>query len=244
MFSWFRRKKIILEPVDFSSLKTDIHSHLIPGIDDGAQNLESSVEIIKKLMSLGYSRFITTPHIMNDLYRNTPEIILDGLKKLRAELTRLKIDVQIEAAAEYFVDYDFESKIGKEDFLTFGDKYMLIEFSFLEKPQNIDEIIFKLQLEGYKVVLAHPARYLYLNLDDYKSFVNRGVYLQLNLLSLLGYYSKEVKVNANLLIKNKMVSFIGSDCHNIRHASLYRKCQTEEMWHFLLESKTLLNSNF
>ena len=110
MFSWFRRKKIILEPVDFSSLKTDIHSHLIPGIDDGAQNLESSVEIIKKLMSLGYSRFITTPHIMNDLYRNTPEIILDGLKKLRAELTRLKIDVQIEVAAEYFVDYDFESK--------------------------------------------------------------------------------------------------------------------------------------
>ena len=181
---------------------------------------------------------------MSDLYRNTPEIILGGLNKLRAELSRLKIDVKIEAAAEYFVDYEFENKIGKEKFLTFGDNYILIEFSFLEKPQNIDEIIFKLQLEGYKVVLAHPARYLYLNLEDYKSFTNRGVYLQLNLLSLLGYYSQEVKANANILIKNKMVSFIGTDCHNVRHATLYKKCQTEKMWHFLIESKTLLNSKF
>ena len=159
MFSWFSRKKKKLDPVDFSSLRTDIHSHLIPGIDDGAPDLETSIEIIKKLMTLGYSNFITTPHIMSDLYRNTPEIILGGLKKLRAELSRLKIDVKIEAAAEYFVDYEFENKIGKEKFLTFGDNYILIEFSFLEKPQNIDEIIFKLQLEGYKVVLAHPARY-------------------------------------------------------------------------------------
>jgi tyrosine-protein phosphatase YwqE len=244
MFSWFSRKKKKLDPVDFSSLRTDIHSHLIPGIDDGAPDLETSIEIIKKLMTLGYSNFITTPHIMSDLYRNTPEIILGSLKKLRAELSRLKIDVKIEAAAEYFVDYEFENKIGKEKFLTFGDNYILIEFSFLEKPQNIDEIIFKLQLEGYKVVLAHPARYLYLNLEDYKSFTNRGVYLQLNLLSLLGYYSQEVKANANILIKNKMVSFIGTDCHNVRHATLYKKCQTEKMWHFLIESKTLLNSKF
>jgi tyrosine-protein phosphatase YwqE len=244
MFSWFSRKKKKLDPVDFSSLRTDIHSHLIPGIDDGAPDLETSIEIIKKLMTLGYSNFITTPHIMSDLYRNTPEIILGGLKKLRSELSRLKIDVKIEAAAEYFVDYEFENKIGKEKFLTFGDNYILIEFSFLEKPQNIDEIIFKLQLEGYKVVLAHPARYLYLNLEDYKSFTNRGVYLQLNLLSLLGYYSQEVKANANILIKNKMVSFIGTDCHNVRHTTLYKKCQTEKMWHFLIESKTLLNSKF
>ena len=111
MFSWFSRKKKKLDPVDFSSLRTDIHSHLIPGIDDGAPDLETSIEIIKKLMTLGYSNFITTPHIMSDLYRNTPEIILGGLKKLRAELSRLKIDVKIEAAAEYFVDYEFENKI-------------------------------------------------------------------------------------------------------------------------------------
>ena len=201
MFSWFRKNKIVFNPIDFSILKTDVHSHLIPGIDDGSPNLETSIEIIKKLISLGYSSFITTPHVMSDLYRNNPEIILSGLKKLRSELSRLKIDVRVEAAAEYFVDYDFENKIGNEKFLTFGDDYILIEFSFLEKPHNVDEIIFKLQLEGYKVVLAHPARYLYLNLDDYKSFVNRGVYLQLNLLSLLGYYSKEVKKMHKFLLK-------------------------------------------
>jgi protein-tyrosine phosphatase len=244
MFSWFKKKKVVLDPIDFSCLKTDIHSHLIPGIDDGAPDLQTSILLIKKMMTLGYSNFITTPHIMSDLYNNTPEIILNGLEKLKQELKKQKIDVVIQASAEYYVDYEFMQKIGKEKFMTFGDNYILIEFAFLEKPQHVDEIIFKLQLEGYKVVLAHPSRYLYLDEKDYKSFFDRGVLLQLNLLSMLGYYSPEVKKNASFLIKNNMISFVGSDCHNINHANLYVRCQSEYLWHELISSNTLKNSKF
>ena len=138
MLKWFlRNKKEKLEPRDFSILKTDIHSHLIPGIDDGPSDIETSVLLIKKLKNLGYSKLITTPHVMSDVYQNSSQIILHGLSELRKELSSRSIDIDISAAAEYYVDFNFEQRIGKEDFLTFGDNYILIEFSFSQQPTNI-----------------------------------------------------------------------------------------------------------
>ena len=243
MFNWFRKKGSKLQPIGFSNIGTDIHSHLIPGIDDGAKNLEDSVSLIKSFKGLGFNKIITTPHIMSDLYQNTPSIIYKGLETLKKELIRQDIDIDISAAAEYYVDYDFEQKIGKEEFLFFGEKYILIEFSFLEAPRNMYDIIFKLQLEGYIVVLAHPARYQYFSLDDYNALIERGVLFQLNLLSLIGYYSMEIKINAELLIKHQFVSFVGTDCHNLNQAKLYHKCETISSWHQLIESDKLLNSS-
>tara|TARA_Y100000746_G_scaffold61021_1_gene49629 strand:+ start:277 stop:1011 length:735 start_codon:yes stop_codon:yes gene_type:complete len=242
MLKWFRKSSQILEPIDFSVIGVDLHSHLIPGIDDGAKDLVDSVTIIKELINQGFSKIITTPHIMSDLYKNTPETIHSGLEILKRRLANDNIEIDISAAAEYYVDYDFEQRIGNEKFLTFGEKYILIEFSFLESPRNMYDIIFKLQLEGYVVVLAHPARYQYFDLKDYESLINRGVLFQLNLLSLIGYYSNQVKANAKLLIDNKFVSFVGTDCHNLNHARLYPKCMISKSWHELVNSGVLLNS--
>ena len=242
MLRWFKKSSQILEPIDFSVVGVDLHSHLIPGIDDGAKDLDDSVTIIKELINQGFSKIITTPHIMSDLYKNTPETIHSGLEILKRRLANDNIEIDISAAAEYYVDYDFEQRIGNENFLTFGEKYLLIEFSFLEAPRNMYDIIFKLQLEGYVVVLAHPARYQYFDLKDYESLINRGGLFQLNLLSLIGYYSNQVKTNAKLLIDNKFVSFVGTDCHNLNHARLYPKCMISKSWHELVNSGTLINS--
>ena len=242
MLRWFKKSSQILEPIDFSVIGVDLHSHLIPGIDDGAKDLDDSVTIIKELINQGFSKIITTPHIISDLYKNTPEIIHSGLEILKRRLVNDNIEIDISAAAEYYVDYDFEQRIGNEKFLTFGENYILIEFSFLESPRNMHDIIFKLQLEGYVVVLAHPARYQYFDLKDYESLINRGVLFQLNLLSLIGYYSNQVKANAKLLIDNKFVSFVGTDCHNLNHARLYPKCMISKSWHELVNSGALLNS--
>lgn len=244
MLKWFSKKKIKLEldPLDFSVLKTDIHSHFIPGIDDGSPDMETTISLIKEMLGLGFKKVITTPHVMSDFYKNSSDIILKGLTDIRSELKVQNINMEIEAAAEYYIDYDFEQKIGKEKFLTFGDNYILVELSFMEAPKNLFDVIFKLQLEGYKVVLAHPERYAFFIMDDYEELVNRGVLLQINWLSIIGYYSPQIEQKTKDLISADIVSFIGSDCHNMNHAELYKKCQTKKAWHDLNNSSKLLNN--
>ena len=243
MLKWFSKKKEKdCAPLDFSVLQTDIHSHLIPGIDDGSPDLETSISLIKKMQELGYKKVITSPHVMSDFYKNTAAIILSGLADVRAELQAQAISIEIDAVAEYYIDFDFEQKIGKEKFLTFGNNYILVELSFMQAPQNLFDIIFKLQMEGYKVVLAHPERYAYYVKKDYEELVARGVLLQINLLSLIGYYSPKVQQKTKSLITESQVSFVGTDCHNMNHAALYEKCQTQKDWHDLVNSGKLLNS--
>ncbi len=243
MLKWFsKKKKQVLEPIDFSILKTDIHSHFIPGIDDGAPDMETSISLIKKMHELGFSKVITSPHVMSDFYQNSNETILSGLADIRTELKLQNINMEIDAVAEYYIDFDFEQKIGKENFLTFGDNYILVELSFMEAPKNLFDIIFKLQLEGYKVVLAHPERYGYYTAKDYDELAARGVLLQINLLSLIGHYSPQIMKKTEALIAKNQVSFVGTDCHNMHHAELYEKCQTQKAWHNLVNSGKLLNS--
>ena len=242
MLNWFsNKKKEKLHSIDFSVIKTDMHSHLIPGIDDGAPDLSSSIILIKELVSLGFKKIITTPHIMSDIYRNSSENISNGLQELKKEIQKQEIQVEIEAAAEYYVDFEFEQKIKNRKFLTFGDNFILIELSFSQAPHNLFEIIFKLQLEGYKVILAHPERYGFYNKKNYEELINRGVLFQINLLSLIGYYSTQIQSKAEELIANNQVSFVGSDCHNMRHAQLYIECQNKKSWHDLVNSGKLLN---
>ena len=242
MLGWFSKKKEELAPLDFSVLKTDIHSHFIPGIDDGSPDMETTVNLILEMQKLGFEKVITSPHVMSDFYKNSSEIILKGLDSVRAELKGQNINMEIDAAAEYYLDYNFEQKIGLEKFLTFGINYLLVELSFVEAPKSFFDIIFKLQLEGYKVVLAHPERYHYFQMKDYEELVSRGVLLQINCLALVDYYSIEIRRKAEALIAQNMVSFLGTDCHNMQHAELYKGCQTKKAWHDLYNSGKLLNS--
>jgi len=242
MFSFFRKKEKQLESIGFDSLNCDIHSHFIAGIDDGSPDLKTSVELVKKMKSLGFKKIITTPHVMHDFYRNTPEIILSGLEDLKNELKAQSIEIDISAAAEYYVDFYFESKLNADEaFLTFGDKHILIETSFVSEPPNFSESIFKLQLKGYKVILAHPERYSFMSIDDLKKYKSRSVELQLNLLSLLGYYGSECRRKAEQMIESNMVDYVGTDCHNLNQSTLYHKCATNKYWHKLINSGTLKN---
>ncbi len=215
---------------DFTSIGTDMHSHLIPGIDDGAKTLEDSIELIRFLHAKGYSKIITTPHIMSDYFRNTPEIILSGLEEVRAAVKENNIPVTIDAAAEYYIDDGFIRKLEEEKLLTLGDNYLLMEVSYINPPENIKEVFFRAQILGYKPILAHPERYpfWYRNLDEYKHFYDMGVVLQLNLNSLCGYYGPEAKKIGEKLIDMQIIGAIGSDMHHIKHAMALDKVTREK----------------
>ncbi|MEX1187860.1 MAG: CpsB/CapC family capsule biosynthesis tyrosine phosphatase [Bacteroidia bacterium] len=233
-----------LPEADLSVLHTDVHSHLIPGIDDGSSSIEDSINLIRGLQELGYKRLITTPHVMSDFYRNTPEMILGGLEDVRNAMKAEGIDMEISAAAEYYCDHDFELKIGKEDLLTFGDKYLLFELSYLNPSDNFDTVSFKLQLEGYKPVLAHPERYpyWYQSFDKYQEIRDKGVLLQVNIASIAGHYGTVAKRIAERLIDNEMVDLLGSDMHKVSHIDVYKKALKEPALHKLLNSGKLINA--
>ena len=198
---------------------TDLHSHLLPGIDDGVQSLEESIDVIQGFINLGFKKLITTPHIMHDFYKNDADIIMTKLTEVRNALKDASLEIELEAAAEYYLDEYFLASINSDKkLLTFGENYVLFELSFMTKPLIIKEAIFSMQTKGYKPVLAHAERYLYYhdNIKHLQELSDNGVLLQLNLLSLLGYYSKPVKKMAGKLLQQNMISFIGSDCHNAK----------------------------
>lgn len=224
---------------------TDLHSHLLPGIDDGVQSIQESLDVIKGFKNLGYKKLITTPHIMYDFYKNDADIIQTKLKEVQLAIKEESIGIEIEAAAEYYLDEYFLELINSDvKLLTFGNNYVLFELSFMSKPMILKEAIFNLQTKGYKPVLAHAERYLYYhkNINELTELYDTGVLLQLNLLSLSGFYSKEVKKMASKLIDSNMISFIGSDCHNANQLSfLAGTLNSPDM--NSLQALNLLNNN-
>lgn len=228
MFSPGREKSV--ETLDFSAIAADMHSHLIPGIDDGAKTMEDSIALIRHLQTAGFSRLITTPHIMSDYFRNTPETIKEGLALVRKAVKEENIPVQIDAAAEYYIDDGFIRRLEEERLMTFGDNYLLVEISYMNPPDNLKEIFFRCQVLGYKPILAHPERYPYWynNFDEYRSIRDMGVYLQLNLNSLSGYYGPDAKRTAEKLIDNTMIDLVGTDMHHQKHAQALQKCLSEK----------------
>lgn len=221
-----------------------MHSHFIPGIDDGAQTMDDSVALIREFHKLGYKKVITTPHILSDGYKNNPQIILSGLEKVRVALKNENIPMQMEAAAEYYLDFDFERKLEQEKLLTFGNKYLLFEVSYVNSPDNLESVIFKLLTAGYKPVLAHPERYPFWmgNSEKYEKLKAKGILFQLNINSLAGYYGNDSKKTAELLIEKNMIDFLGSDCHKLRHVEVMREAVYQKAIHKLIESGKLLNS--
>jgi len=221
---------------DLSKLKVDVHSHLIPGIDDGAATLDHSIGMIMAFADLGYQRLVTTPHVMLEGYVNTPEIILSGLGKVRQAIQELKIPIEIDAAAEYYFDAGLIEKIENKKLLTFGGNHVLFEFSFHQEPHFIDELIFAFKTHGYLPVLAHFERYGYYNsLEKAKELREKGVKIQLNLNSLSGHYGPQVQKQAEQMVKQKIVDLAGSDCHRIEHLQILKKNLSKPMYHQLLD---------
>ncbi|MCE2772039.1 MAG: capsular biosynthesis protein [Bacteroidetes bacterium] len=228
---------------ELSVLQVDVHSHFIPGIDDGAKTLEDSLTLIKAMSDFGYRKVITTPHVMSDFFRNSPETILGGLDPVRAALNEQGYSIEIDAAAEYYYDYELESKIGKEPLLTFGERYLLFEVSYVNAPDNLDQLIFNLQSNGYQPVLAHPERYpfWFRDFSVFEKLKDKGVLFQLNINSLTGHYSPATKKVAEQMIDKNYYEFLGSDCHHYGHIELMKKVRQEKYLGKLLSSGILRN---
>lgn len=238
-----RFKKKVLPPFDLALIGVDMHSHLIPAIDDGSKSMEQTLVMLAKFESMGFRKVITTPHIISDTYKNTPEIILSGLNAVREAATNLGLTIEIEAAAEYYYDETLLQKLKDgEELLTFGDKMLLFEFSFHSEPVRTEELFFELKTRGYKPVLAHFERYLYFlgKPEIANSLRENGVLIQLNLNSLSGHYGPEIKKQAEALIDNGWVDFVGTDCHRIEHLMLLESNLSNAYMH-KLESLTLQN---
>ena len=236
-------KKKVLPEVSFDSLKVDMHSHLIPGIDDGSPNMEVSIALIKRMMDLGYEHIITTPHVMSDYYRNSSDTILRGRDAVRNELSKQGIDVGFEAAAEYFLDEHFQHLLAKKDILTFGGNKVLFELSFIAEPPMFKQVLFDLQMAGYQPILAHPERYTYWhkNLDLLRELADRDIDLQLNINSLSGIYSPQVQKAGEKMIEEGIVSYIGSDCHHMAHLDVLQQTKTTEALHKIIAKGNLKN---
>lgn len=221
---------------------TDVHSHLLPGLDDGVETFEEALELVVAFKELGYNKLITTPHVMGDFFKNTPEGIINKKKELEAYLNEKGIEMQIEAAAEYYLDEWFMEKVEAGDLLTFGKNYVLIETSYINEPGQLHEVIFELRAKGYIPVLAHPERYTYMYgaFEKYQDLIDKGALFQLNTISLSGYYSKRAKQIAEKLIEEKMIHFLGSDCHGTRHIEALKKTTKEKTYKKAL-SLNLLN---
>lgn len=226
-------------------LLVDMHSHLLPGLDDGVQTLEEAEEIIINFIKLGYTSIITTPHVMSDAYRNTPAGIQEKLQELKNHLDHKNISVSVSAAAEYYLDESlFKMVETDQPLLTFGNKYLLFETNFITEPFNLKEFIFLATTKGYKLILAHPERYLYLqnNFIKVQDLLDRGVLLQLNISSITGYYSKPVQQMAFKLIDKGWIHWLGSDCHHLQHAKLMIKAKRSRYFRKALTLPLLNNS--
>lgn len=219
MLNIFKRKPKI---PDYSFLGVDLHSHLLPGIDDGARSMGHSLALIEMLKGLGFHTLITTPHVMAELYVNNPEIIRYKYNEVQAALREKELGIKLSAAAEYLMDEGFGDKLESGNLLTLPGNRVLVEMSFFAAPPMLEDYLFRLQTKGYRPVLAHPERYLFLkgDLEKYRELKNRGCEFQLNLLSLGGYYGKPTRENAFELLNAGLIDFLATDLHHEGQAEL------------------------
>ena len=222
MFSLFKSKPKLasLLPSNY----VDIHSHLLPGIDDGAKTIDDSKFILESMLGFGFNQVITTPHTIKTVWDNTKEGIESTYEKTKTELEELTSKVQLRATSEYMMDENFVALFKSEKLLTLKDNYVLVEMSYLNPPIQLLDILFELQLEGYKPVLAHPERYNFYHSKpkEFDKLKKAGCLFQMNLLSSVGYYGKEVSAAADKLLANEMIDFVGSDIHHAQHIEAFQ----------------------
>jgi len=238
----FFKKKIPLTDF-FTDAFVDIHSHLLPGIDDGAKDMDTSIALLLKMASFGIKNFITTPHVLGSVYPNSSKVIKQKLAAVKKELEKREIkDISIQAAAEYMLDGEFSALLDQKDILVLKDNYILVEMSYFSAPINLYELLFKIQLKGYKPVLAHPERYNFYHTDfkSYYKLKQAGCLFQLNLLSLTDQYGKGVQKTSEKLLKENLYDFVGTDTHHQNHLELLPKIGTKKT---LEKIKHLLNNN-
>ncbi|CAN5350503.1 capsular polysaccharide biosynthesis protein [soil metagenome] len=219
MFNFFKHKKNE-QLTSFSFLRQDIHSHILPGIDDGSPDIETSLKLIRGLYAAGFRKSIATPHIIGDMFRNNRQTITSALDQLKAACKEEQIDIELGAAAEYMMDdYFLQLLRSGEKLMTIRDNVILTELPYALAPQNLEELSFEILTAGYKPIMAHPERYHYYHNDQkqYEMLKDTGFLLQVNLLSLTGYYGKPVTKAANFIFQQQLADHVGTDMHHEKH---------------------------
>jgi tyrosine-protein phosphatase YwqE len=222
MFSFFRKKNTTTG-IRSLPIQTDIHSHILPGIDDGAPDIATSLKLVEGLIKMGVTKAIATPHVISDLYRNNPQTIGTALAQLQQAVADYNLPIKIEAAAEYMMDDYFLKMLRTgEKLLTLQNKIVLTEQSYATPTSNLNEISFDLVTAGYQPIMAHPERYAFYhnNYEQYEHLKDLGFKLQVNLLSLTGYYGKPVAKAARFIFENGLADFVGTDLHHDRHLGM------------------------
>ena len=218
IFNLFKSKPTLRELIPNGFI--DIHSHILPSMDDGAKNIEESLLLISKMKDLGFFKIITTPHTYGGVYNNTNKSIEESFNSL---MSKLDVDINISFASEYMIEQSLIKKIETKSLLTLKENYVLIEMSYISPPKNLFEVIFELNTNDYIPVIAHPERYRFFH-EDFKKYLklkNFGCKFQLNLLSTTGYYGKDVCKISERLLSEKLIDFVGSDIHNEKHISAF-----------------------
>jgi len=200
----------------------DIHNHLLPDIDDGTRTVKETNYLIAQMKSININAAIATPHILNGLWDNNHETIKKAYK-IATEIDSNKSFLK-GYASEYMLDSSLLKKSNRKTLLVLPNNYLLVEISLISYPSNLFEILFDLKTKNYKIILAHPERYLYLhNSIKYKELKECGIYFQLNLISLTGYYGKKVQNKAIELLENDFYDFTGSDIHSESEINQYKE---------------------
>lgn len=222
MFSLFKKPPILSELIPENYV--DIHSHVLPGIDDGAVTISETQFLLENMQEMGFIQCIATPHTLPHTWDNTKESITKCHKATISKLPESLKKMIPNVATEYMIESSFLERMKSETLLTLKDNIILIEMSYLSAPMDLKKIIFEIQMNGYIPVLAHPERYSFYhnNMREYEKLKEQGCLFQLNLLSTVGYYGKNVASIADKLLKQNMVDFTGSDIHHKRHIEAFQ----------------------
>jgi len=242
MFPFLRKKKEVSKNIEY--LKTDIHSHLIPGIDDGSKSMEESIALLKNFEKLGYTKIITTPHIMTKAFNNTKVSILENFSKLKKATQEAHLNIDIQVAAEYYVDEGFLSLLEKGELLPIDDEYILFETSYVNRPVDLESVIYNIIAAGYKPLLAHPERYQYIKNveEEFNALKDQGALFQANLNSFVGFYGKQAQKNVEYLNENSMIDFLGSDVHHEKHMTSFSAVVHSDIYANIVSKNIILNN--
>lgn len=244
MFLNLFRRKYQPRPI-FAPLGTDMHCHLIPKVDDGSKCVEESLECLNTLKAVGYNKVIITPHFQHPRFPNNEDDIVRRYNELRQKAGEAGVEIEIAGiGGEYRIDSGFAARLDNPRFLQVAGKYVLVEFSLHQQMMGSDELIFDLQMKGYEVILAHPERYPYLNVQGLRmeQLKNQGVYFQINVLSLGGFYGEEAKRKAYEMLEQGWVEFMGTDTHNTMYAQALSDLSRDRKVEKVLEKYTFLNN--
>ena len=216
---WLLSKKAIVRESGLLEGFCDIHCHLLPGVDDGVQETDETLQILAEWEAVGMKEVWLTPHIMEDI-PNRPD-------ELRRRFERFMVfytgNIKLHLGAEHMMDGPFLERLEADDVLPIGKdgKRLLVETSYYIPPMNMGGIIDKIRQKGYEPILAHPERYQYMDFKDYTHWKGKGVLLQLNVPSLVGAYGLEVQAKAKKLLDSGMYDFCGTDTHSKEQVSFF-----------------------